>query len=314
MINLIFTIHVVAPIFILIFLGVILKKINLIDDNFSQKSSALVYKFAIPALVFIKLANVDMQNIINKNQILFCYIGIISFFILLWIGASLFIKDKKNRGIFIQGSFRSNYAIIGLPLVLNIFGDQGLANAAILLAAILPLHNILAILALTMHNHSENKISIKKFFILILTNPLILAPFCALPFTLFKIPIAPTINITFTYLAGLTIPLSLIAIGGSLRINSLKKGLKTAIGATIIKSIILPLTFTILAIKLGFRGISLSSIYFYAAAPTAINSYVMAKEHNCNSELASLIIVTSTIASLITISIGVFALTSLGYF
>jgi malonate transporter and related proteins len=312
--NLTFTINIVAPIFIIIFLGFIFKKLNLINEAFASVGSKLVFNIALPTLIFLKLITVDIKSIINYKQLAFCYFGTILVYIIAWIISKYHFTDGKDRGVFIQGCFRGNYAIIGLPLIYNLFGDSGIVNAAIVLIGILPLNNILAVIALTVPSKKENNIKISKILFKIITNPLIIAPVLALPFSIFQIPIHLTLIKTGNYLANLTIPLALLSIGASLHFKDIKKELNTAVASTIIKIIIMPITLTFIAIKLGFSGINLGSIFFLFATPTAVASYIMADAMNSNSKLASTIVIMTTSLSVITISIGIYILTLLNYF
>ena len=148
----------------------------------------------------------------------------------------------------------------------------------------------------------------------ILTNPLILAAVVALPFSFFEIPVHSIVTQTIDYLAGMTLPLALIGIGSSLSFASIKQDRALAIAATIIKIIVMPAICTTAAIVLGFRGQELGLLFFLFAAPTAIASYIMAYALGSNGRLAGNLVLVSTMASMVTISIGIIILKSLGYF
>ncbi len=312
--NMFFTINVVAPVFLIILLGFILKKAKLINEEFTAIGSKVVFNIGLPCLIFIKLSQVDIKALINFKQIAFCYFGTILVYVIAWIGSKPFIKNGDDRGVFIQGCFRGNYAIIGIPLAYNLFGDAGLINSSILLIAVLLINNLFAVLALTIPPHKGYNLSLQKTFMKIVTNPLILAPMIALPFSYFRVGINPVIQNTFSHLANLTIPLALLSIGGSLKFINIKQTFKLAIIASITKIIIMPLILTILAIKIGFRGVDLASIYFLFTAPTALASYIMADSMGCNPKLASTIVILTTTMSVITISIGIFFLNIFGLF
>jgi len=312
--NLIFSLNVVTPVFLIIVLGIILKLKNQVNDNFISVSSKIVFNVSMPALVFVELSTADFSASFNVKLLAFINIGTFIFFILAWLLAMILSKKGRDQGPFIQGSVRSNFVVVGFAIIFNMFGNNGLSKAAIMMAFIMPLYNLLAIVALTVPLHKEKQISFKKTIWDIFTNPLLLAAVFAIPFSLYQIVLPPFLSKSIEYLAAMTLPLALIGIGGSLNFESIKRDSRLAIIAATIKIFIIPLAATILAIKIGFRGETLAAIFILFATPTAIASFIMAKAMDCNAELAGNIILISTLGSVVTISTGIFLLKSMGYF
>jgi malonate transporter and related proteins len=312
--NLIFSLNVVAPVFLIIVLGIILKLKNQINENFISVASKIVFNVSMPALVFVELSTADFSASFNVKLLAFINIGTFVFFILVWLLALILSKNGRDQGSFIQGSVRSNFVIVGFAIIFNMFGNSGLSKAAIMMAFIMPLYNVLAIIALTVPLHKEKQFSFKKTIWDICTNPLLLAAVFAIPFSMYKIVLPHVLSKSIEYLAAMTLPLALIGIGGSLNFESIKKDSQLAIVATLIKIIIIPLVLTAVAIKFGFRGESLGTMFILFATPTAIASFIMAKAMDCNAELAGNIILLSTLGSVITISTGIFVLKTMGYF
>jgi predicted permease len=110
--NIIFTGNVVAPVFLLVALGYILKRLNIINENFVDVTSKFVYSVSLPALVFINIAEIDLSEAIDFNQIIYIYAATLISFFLIWLISIPFIKDGKNLSVFVQGAYRSNYAIV----------------------------------------------------------------------------------------------------------------------------------------------------------------------------------------------------------
>ncbi len=312
--NLIFSFNGVAPVFLIIFLGFGLKKRGLINSNFVNLSSKIVFSVAAPALVFESLSRTDLEITFSLKQIGFVYLSVIFFFALSWLISLVLSNDGRDRAAFIQGSFRSNFAIIGFALISTMFGEQALGKAAIMLAFVMPLYNVLAIIALTVPVKEEKHLGIKQTLIEIITNPLILATIAAIPFSYFNIELPQFLTMTVNSLAAITLPLALLGIGGSLNFESIKKDSKLAIAATVLKIVIIPAAITYLAVYLGFSGEDLGVIFVLFATPSAIVSFVMAEAMGCNSELAGNIIVMTTLGSIFTISLGIFILKSVGFF
>lgn len=312
--NLIFTLNIVAPVFLIIFIGFFLKRIKIIDETFNSITSKVVFNVAMPALLFQKLSSIPVSEVFDLFYLIYVVAALCFMFVFAWIVSTFFTHDGRNKGAFIQGAFRGNFAIIGFALIFNAYSEDALAPAAIVLAVIMPLYNILSIIALTVPVHKEQSIHPFVTLIKIITNPLILAAFFALPFSILNIPIHSIFTRTVDYLAALTLPLALIGIGSSLGLKSARERILLAFGATSIKIVIMPIFCTFFAILLGFRGQELGILFFLFAAPTAIASYIMAEALGSNSKLAANIVMISTFASLVTISVGIFILRSLHLF
>lgn len=310
--NLLFTFDVVAPVFLIIFLGLFLKKKRWIDQNFVAMSSRLVFSVTLPALIFSEISATDFNITFDLNVILLIYLSTIAIFLLSWLISLGLSKRGVDQAVFIQGSFRSNFAIIGFALLSNLKGEQVLTKAAIILAFVMPLYNVLSILALTLPVRKERKLSYGRMLHEIVTNPLIIAIIAAIPFSYFRIKLPGFIDTTIEYLATLTLPLALLGIGGALNFASIKKDYRLTLVATLIKIVLLPASLTFAAFQLGIVGEDIIVLFMLFATPTAVVSYIMAEAMGCNSELAGNIIVMTTLGSIFTISLGIFILKSLG--
>lgn len=308
------TVNIVVPVFLIVFIGFFLKLKNIINENFNLVASKIVFNVTLPALIFKEVVLTHYSGIFNAYQIVVVCCGLVASFVLTWLISMLFCHNGKDQGAFIQGGFRSNFAIIGFALLANAYGTAALANAAILLAFIMPLFNLLSVIALIVPMHQEQALDLKKTFRQLLTNPLIIAAMLAIPFSYVKIQFHPIIGKTVDTLAGLTLPLALLSIGGSLRFSSVRADLKLSLLASTIKIVLIPLLFVYLFVRLGFKGVELTTMYFLFGGPTAIVSYIMAEALGSNSQLAGNIILISTLGSVITLSLGVFILKSAGLF
>ncbi len=306
--NLIFAFKTIAPVFLILFLGIFLKQINIIDAPFISTSSKLVFNVALPVFLFMKLSSTNFAVSFDLNLIGYIYSGILASYLLTWLIASKFIKEKKDLGSFVQGAFRSNFAIVGLAVIYSVFGDEGLTKGSIVLALIVPILNLLSIITLEINSSGKLKINYKEILLKLARNPLLISVIIATPFSLFKIKIHETLIETGDYISAITLPLALIGIGGSLNLKSFKQASKLAFAASSVKIIFIPLIFTIAACYLNFSNINLGIIFIFFACPTAIVSYIMADAMGCNSKLAGNIIVISTTISVLTISIGIFIL------
>ena len=309
--NIIFTANIVAPVFLIIAVGYFAKKGKIINEVFVDVTSKFVFRISLPIFIFLEISELDLSQVFDIDQIVFITSATFVTYLLIWFGTIPYIKNPEDKSAFIQGAFRGNYAIVGLALISNLFGDDALGKATLILAFLLPVYNVLAVIVLTVPKH-QGKINVKSMLIEILFNPLILAVVFALPFSFFKIRLPEMFIITGNYFADLALPLALVGIGGSLNIDNLKRASTLAFSSSIIKIVILPLILTFAAIFLGYRNDDLGIMFIVFACPTAIASFVMADVMGANSKLAGNIIMITTLGSVFTIAIGILLLKSFG--
>ena len=309
--NIVFTANIVAPVFLIIAVGYFAKKRNIINEVFVDVTSKFVFQISLPVFIFLEISTLDLSQVFNVEQIIFITSATFISYLLIWIGTIPFIKNPEDKSAFIQGAFRGNYAIVGLALISNLFGDDALGRATLLLAFLLPVYNVLAVIVLTVPKH-KGKINFKSMLAEILFNPLVLAVIFALPFSYYKLKLPEMFVTTGTYFADIALPLALVGIGGSLNIENLKRASTLAFSSSIIKIVVLPLLSTLIAVFLGYRNDDLGIMFIVFACPTAIASFVMADVMGANSKLAGNIIMITTLGSVFTIAIGILLLKSFG--
>jgi len=306
--NLIFTANIVIPVFIIVALGYILRRRKLINDNFVNLSSKIVFSVSLPVLIFIEISKIDLDVILDFKLILFIYAGTLVSFFLIWALSAPFIKKGRDESAFLQGSFRGNFAIVGLALIANLYGPENLGKASLVLAFTIPLYNILAVVALTVPVRKEKNLNMKSTLWEIVKNPLVLGVLFALPFSYFKIHVNEMILTTANYIAALALPLALLGIGGFLNFDDIKEGLKLTSISAVIKLVLIPLFATFAAYEFGFKSDDIGIVFILFACPTAIASFIMAEAMGVNSKLAGNILLVTTMVSVITIALGLFIL------
>ncbi len=306
--NLILSLNLVAPVFLLVGIGYFLKRIEIINDNFVSISSKVVFSVSLPALIFSEISNLNFEEIFDLKLVVFIYILTIVSFILIWIFAIPYLKNKKDRAAFIQGSFRGNFAIIGLAIIVNVYGNNVLGKASLLLAFIIPLYNILSVIVLTVGLKEKSELKLTSTIWEILKNPLILAVVAALPFSYFHIQLNFVVTKSISYLAALTLPLALIGIGGFLSFKGIRKDFLVSLFSTVIKIVLIPAAAVYAAYLLGFKDENIGLIFILFSCPTAIASFIMADAMGANSRLAAHILLMTTLGSIVSITLGLFIL------
>ncbi len=310
--NLFVTLNLVAPVFLIVILGYILKKYKFINDDFVKISARIVFSVSLPAFIFLEISRMHISEILNAELILFVYIGTFVTFMLSWLAAKPLKGNGKIKSVFIQGSFRGNFAIVGLALILSVFGTEMLPKASLVLAFIIPLYNLLSVIALVIPMRKTNNKNISSAFFEIIKNPLIIAVLLAIPFSILRIPVHHLVVSTGSYLAAMTLPLALIGIGGFMNFSDVKKGFGITVYSSILKLIVFPLIAVAAALLLGFNGDDVGIIFILFGCPTAIASFIMAESMGADSKLAANILLATTLGSIVTITIGLFILKETG--
>lgn len=309
----IYSLNATMPVFLVMILGWWLKKINFISDDFVSVADKVVFKVALPVLVFKDIASADLSGDFNWSFVLFCFFGTCIFFGVTWLFAEVFIKDKAMIGSFVQGSFRGSAAILGIAFAQNIYGSSGLVP--MMIVASIPLFNIFSVIVLMRSANAgekDKKAVLYKTLKGIATNPIIIGIFAGIPFALLHVTFPPIIEKTVASVSSLSTPLALIAIGGSFSTGAALKKWKPTVIASIIKLIVIPGIFLPVAVGMGFRNEEMVALLILTGAPTTVSSYIMAKNMGNDNVLASGIVVMTTILSSVTLTGIIFILKSNG--
>lgn len=312
MTNTIFIINTVSPIFLIVVVGWVLRKIGIIHEDFIKQSIKFVFNVTLPVLIFLKLATVDFIAIFDSSIIVLVYGCMFIIFFLSWLLAKIFITKGNGRGVFIQGGFWPNNVIIGLALIMNIFGDDAVSKMVMILIFLIPLDYMLSVVALTISDRQEKRSkAILDMIKSIALNPVIISAIVAIIISLLRVPIPKILINTGDYLAAITLPLALVGLGGTLKIKLLQNTSFITLGALIMKLLVSPLIATTIGYLIGYTGTDLGIIFIIFACPTAIVSFIIADAMTPHGEIAGNIVLTTTLASSITIPIGLMILTYL---
>jgi predicted permease len=300
------TLNVTAPVFAMLFLGVLLKRLYWINDNFIHIASSLVFNVTMPALLFLGILHADLHAALQPDLLIYFSVATLLSFAMAW-GWAIWRCPREDRGIYAQGAFRGNNGVIGLALAASMYGDYGISLGAILAALVILFYNTLSTIVLAVYSPviKSDPWSICKS---VISNPLIISVIIAAPFAYWQIGLPNWFETSAKYLSQMTLPLALICIGGTLSLAALRKSGKVALGSSLVKMVWLPLVTTFGAWLWGFRGAELGILFLYFGSPTAAASYVMARAADGNHELAAAIIVITTLMAAITTNLGIFVL------
>lgn len=310
----IYSLNATVPVFAIMIIGQFLKRIGIIDIPFANIANKFVFKICLPCLLFQDLAATNIRENFDLSYVGFCFLATLSSILVIWFLAKKLLKDKTEVGAFVQCSYRSSAAILGIAFIQNIYGTSGMAPLMII--GSVPLYNIFAVIILTFESNSAENMNstdnIKRAFVNILKNPIIIGIFLGLIASYFNLDFPKMIDKTINNLAVMTSPLALISIGAAFEGKKALAKIKSTAVASSIKLIVLAAIFIPLAVYFGFRDQKLIALVIMLASPCTPTAYIMAKNMDGDDVLASSIIVTTTFFSSITLTFWIFILRAFG--
>lgn len=311
--QLLFSINATAPIFFVMVIGYILRRAKMMDEPTIKTLNKLNYKVTLPALLFRDISQSDFASVWDTKYVLFCFLVTLFTICAIWILAGFLFQNKNLLGEFIQASYRSSAAVMGVAFIQNIYGNSGMAPLMII--GTVPLYNVAAVLVLSFtgpDSHGLNKQALKKSLLGIATNPIILSIFAGMLFSACRIDLPIMINKTIGNIASLATPLALLALGAGFEGRKAIKLVKPTTISALIKLVVLPAVFLPLAVLLGFRNEMLIALLVMLGAPTTPSCYIMAKNLGHDGVLTSGTVVATTFCCSITLTLALFILKSLG--
>ena len=313
--NFLYSVNAVVPIVLLVALGFFLRRIGFLTDEFTSVGESVVFKAALPALLFLDVAGGDLSTALSHGDlVVYCIVTVTATFLLSSLLVPLILKDRRQCGAFVQGMCRSNFAVLGIPLAENMFGESGLAAVAVVMPFVILMFNAYSVIVLSAFEPKEERAAPGQTALSILknivTNPLIIAVILALPLMIWHIELPTVLDKSIGYLGDLATPLALICLGANFKPETIRGNLKCVLFSSLGKIVLLPAVFVTLAALLGFRGEALGVILILFGAPSAVSSYIMARKMKSDAELAAQIMLTTTMFCVFTIFAGIFILRS----
>ncbi|TCS72497.1 hypothetical protein EDD59_15210 [Muricomes intestini] len=300
--NLIFCLNATVPIFLLMILGLVFNKIGWIDDVFAKKMNKFVFLVPLPVLVFEDLATVDFAEVWNLKFVLFCF-GATLISIVLAAAVSFWWRDKSIQGEFIQASYRSSAALLGIAFIQNIYGNAGMAPLMII--GSVPLYNVMAVVVLSFFQPERKKLDRKVWIATlkgIVTNPIIIGIAAGLLWSVLKIPMPIVMEKTISNIGAVATPMGLMAMGATFDISKAFGRAKPAIVAAVMKLVVFAAVFLPPAVWLGFRKEELVAILIMLGSATTVSCFVMAKNMGHEGVLTSSVVMLTTMFSALTVT------------
>ena len=310
--SLIYSLNATVPVFLVMVLGYVLRRAEILNANFVAVSNKFNFKVTLPVLLFTDMAATDIRADFDGALVLFSALVTLVMFSAVWLLARLLLRDRTLIGAFVQASCRSSVAVLGIAFITNIYGDAGVAPMMILGAV--PLFNILSVIVLTFEGEgAQSGVSnLKRAAVGIVTNPILIGLVLGTLSGLLRIHYPPIVDKALDLVASLATPQALICIGAGFEGRKALAKLKPTLAASAVKLVILPAVFLTLAVLLDFRDQALVALIIMLGSPSTPSCYVMAKNMTNDGVLTSSVIVATTLLSAFTLTFWIFLARWLG--
>lgn len=326
--------NAVLPIVLIILFGNLLRNTGFLNDNFVKVGNKLIFKIGLTCSLFINVYNITDFSSISWGFILFVYAITLILFAFGYVTAVMTTNVMERRGVILQCTFRCNFAIIGLSLATAVGGEAAAAVASLVSAFILPVFNIMGVVALSLfvHEDGSKKFNLKLVLLGIVKNPMVIGAFAGLVCIALRelqkllfgsavFSIKDDIPFVFTAINNIkvmTTPLALIITGAQFRFSAVKGMFKEIAVGTLWRIVFAPIIGIGAALLLSRYGLlicgtgEIATLIALFGAPAAVSSVVMAGQMGSDEQLATQHLVWSSIGSVVTIFLQVCILMAAG--
>ena len=323
----IFAVNAVSPILLTVVIGYCLKKWGLLTGDVAKAINKLVFRVFLPVMLFNNIYKINDLGTFRPGYIIYSILAVAILFGLCLVFVIFFTKDPKKRAALLQGSFRANYALIGIPLAESLNVPGAVMAATILSAFMIPTFNTFGVISLSIFREGDEKPSVKKILIGIAKNPLIqgvLAGAVALLIRAvfvnfgvqFRLNEVEPVYKVITWISGLASPLSLLVLGAQFEFSAVATLKREIISGVVIRNLIIPILGLGVAYLFfrDFGGAEFASLVAVFATPIAVSSVPMAQEMDADATLAGQLVVWTTLFSTFSVFFSTLILHALGVF
>jgi malate permease and related proteins len=293
--NLIVSLSIVLPLFINIIVGYSIKRIGLVKTSSFVDFNNLTFNVLFPILIFNAIYTSRLEDFLNFRLMISLLIITLILFAYGQISSRIVSSDKSSQPVISHAMFRTNFLMIGIPIITSLFGTVGVTTAFLLLSISNPIFNPLSVLNFELFDRKN--ISIKKIWLNIITSPLNIATLLGFIFLIFNIPLPNFILVSTSSLSAIAPTLALLILGGTLDLSKFKLFDKDFLFALINRLIIIPFVLLFVLLSLNFPPVEIAALVLFFATPVAVISFSFTLEYKANTDLASSLIVVSTLLS-----------------
>ena len=310
--SLFISLNAVVPLFLMMAVGYVIRLTGLMNDISARQVNRCIFKVFLPLMLFINIYDAGDGATLRSDLLFFAVAGVLIEFLVSLVLVLLTEQDNSRRGVMLQGMFRSNFVLFGIPIAMSLFGDSAAGTASLLIAIVIPMFNALAVLALEMFNGQRPNLWGVLFGIA--TNPLIIASLLGIAFNHFGWYLPGLLHDTMSTLGGIATPRAFVGLGASMNFSETGRCMRPLLITLLMKLIIYPAAFVGAAILMGFRGANLAVLLTVFGSPIAVSSFTMAQQMGGDDQLAGQLVIFSSILSIGTMFLYIWGLNYFGFF
>ncbi len=297
--NLVVAFQAVVPMFCLMFIGVLIKVFDLLNAAELKRVNRMVFRVFFSIMMFYNLYTTNIGETFRPRLIMFALGALAVVYACAFAFVCFTEKKPKRRGAMIQAIYRSNFVLMGLPLIANLFGDSEIAVTTMMVAIVVPIYNVLGVITLEIFR--GGRVSVPHLLFDVLKNPMILGALTGAVFFALGIPVPKPVLRPLAQITAATTPIALIILGASFRLGSTKEHKAQLAACVFSRLVLVPGLVLPAAAWLGFRGIEFATLISIFATPCAVAGFVMAQQMDSDADLAGNCVVFTSALSCLTI-------------
>ena len=299
---------IILPTFGWVFAGLVLTRAGLFPASVNERFSRLAFNLGLPVMLFAGAAQVNYRDLGGAHYLYAGIIASLAVFFASWQYSKSRGHARAQQGVFVQAAFRSNLAIVGIALAYSAYGERGTAIAALPVALLTMLYNVLAVWVLNATLGAGT--TVRSLVVAVVKNPLIIGISGGVLFSALYYPPPPILKSISAGLSAFFLPAMLICIGGAMEISRLYRASSLAWEASFWRLVLAPALGVSIALVFGVRGEALGVLFLLLATPVAVSGHVMVVAARGDGMLAANITVLTTLLSLLSITAGLFLLSA----
>lgn len=293
----------IAPIFLVILLGLLLKRLLIKNEDVWHQINKLTYWVLFPALLFNKTAVIDFAEYSVLDYSASMMLGYVTAALFAYVMCKIYAMSPEPLSSVIQGSGRHN-SFMALAVMGQVLGEQGEIYGALAIAVMVTFSNIITIIYMTAIL-SQKRSSYSVLISEIVRNPFIVAIAFGLTFNYLGWGGLPVLFEFTESIGAAALPIALICVGSGLRFVGIGKYLYPTVIACTAKMIILPIVVYGAARYLELSPVMTTSAVIFATVPTSSTSYALAKYMGGDAPLMAAIISVQMMLAVIAMPLAI---------
>jgi predicted permease len=310
--NFLVCLNAILPVFLTLGVGVLARCAGIIRESEVPRMNAVAFKVFMPLMCFYNIYSSDLSSSVRPSLMLYSALAVLGVYLLSWLLGRRFVRELPQRGVVIQGLYRSNFLILGFPVVTSLLPEEDAGVVAVLAAVVVPLFNILAVL--TLESCSGEKRGRATLLLDCLKNPLVLGSAAGVLALLLGLRLPVGVEHAVRDLSRVASPLMLFLLVAFLRFSSFRGQAARLVSVCLGRLLVFPALALTGAALLGFRGMEFAALIAAFASPTAVASFTMAEQMGGDAELAGNIVVVTSLFCSLTMFLWCYLFKSLGMF